>query len=123
MNVVDHDDIHNLHQVHICMHRELENFEESSLEFKHGSKLSKLTRKAVELSTRIADRRIQGGAKVSDPKVSKDSYFWGLIVLCVSLLVIGLMIGAFMGIGYMAIADLENCAYKGMCVETPQKGN
>lgn len=51
-------------------------------------------------------------------KISVDSTFWALIVLCFLLFSIGVSIG----VGYVAIADLENCAYKGMCVETPKGG-
>lgn len=103
MNIVDHDDINNLHQCHLCIHRELEKFEENSPEFKHGSQISKYTRKVVELSTRIADRRIQGGAKVGDP-ISKINIIW--LLFANMLLLIGMT--AFIVTMHDSILDLES---------------
>ncbi len=73
--MIDHEDIHKLHQYHLSLHHELEKFEKNSPEYKHGSSISKLTLKVVELSTQMVDERIQGGAKVRDP-ISKDSCMW-----------------------------------------------
>ena len=102
MDVVDHDDIQNLHQCHICLHRELEKFEEDSPEFKHGSQISKYTRKVVELSARIADKRVQGGARVSDP-ISKDSCMW--LLFANMLLLIAMTV--FIMNMWHSILDLE----------------
>lgn len=51
-------------------------------------------------------------------KTSNVHIFW----MCLVMIILLFSIGVFMGIGYMAIADLENCTYKGMCVETPRGG-
>ena len=114
-DIVQHEDLIKLNQYHMSLYRELERFEKENPKFKRGSGILMLSRKIVEVSTTIADKRIIGGASVSNP-ISKDSIFWALIVLCFLLF----SIGVSMGIGYIAIADLENCAYKGMCVEIPK---
>jgi len=114
-DIVHHEDLVKLQQYHISLYREIERFEKDNPKFKNGSNISRLTRKVVEVSTRIADKRITGGANVSNPV----SNFWALVVGGFLVLAVGISIG----IGYMAIADLENCIYKGMCIETPKKGN
>ena len=75
-DIVDHKDISNLHQYHISLHCEIERFEKENPKFKNGSNIARLSRKIVEASTRIADKRIVGGAKVSDP-ISKNSTRFG----------------------------------------------
>lgn len=49
--------------------------------------------------------------------ISSVQVFWMALVMIVLLF----FIGVSMGIGYMAIADLEQCLYKGYCIETPIK--
>lgn len=116
MNKISHEDITDLSQYCSSFADQIRILNEST-DVKNAKELYACANGMVRVSKRIVDKRILGGDTVSDP-ISKDSWFWGLIVMCIAFLTIG----AFIGIGYMAIADLENCAYKGMCVETLKKG-
>lgn len=114
MSSVDHDDIVALKQYHLCIEYELDRLKKRYPDFRNGKKLSKCIQGIVDISKDVIDKNIAEGGMVNEPKVSRDSWFWGLIVLCVLMFCIG---GLIVG-GYFAIADLENCVYKGMCVET-----
>lgn len=118
MREVDHDDISILTQYLMLLNCELDKFRQEHPEYTGRKKIARCVEKIVDISKRMVDKKITGGAKVSDP-ISKDSVFWAQIVTMIILLGIGIS----MGIGYMAVADLENCVYKGMCVETPKGGN
>ncbi len=103
MSEVSHEDLHKLHQYHILLHHELKKIEEKNPAFRNGSNISRLVRKVVEASTRIADERIIGGAQVSEP-VSKDSIIW--LLFANMLLLIGMTV--FIVNMHNSILDLES---------------
>ncbi len=85
-NTVEHNDIIKLQQYHLSLHHELRQFEEENPQFRNGSKIVKLSRKMVEVSAKIADDRIIGGAKVSEPKTQTIVllYINGLLLVLIT---------------------------------------
>lgn len=115
MGDINHEDINDLAQYCISFTNEINILQKDNPNLKNADKLCRCAEGLVRVSRRIVDNKVIGGAAVSNPV----SNFWALIVCGFLLFSIGISIG----IGYMAIADLENCIYKGMCVEVPQKSN
>ncbi len=95
--------------------RLLENELKEKSEDKGYQKLVNSTENIVLDSVNLIDRWYMENVMV-EKKVSKDSIFWAVGVFCLLFYIMGI----FTGIGYMAVADLEECAYHGNCIQTPQ---
>ena len=98
---MNHDQVNKLTQYYICFTDQLK-----KLDPKNSKELLRCSDGIMRVSKNIIDDRIQQGEEVT---ISKDSSFWALVVMCFLLFAIGMS----MGIGYIAIQNLESAVFHG----------
>lgn len=108
MSKINHEDITDLTQYCSSFADQIRLMNETNPDLKHSKELIQCANGMVRVSKRIVDNKILGGDKVNNP-ISKDSVFWAQIVMTVLLLMIGISIG----IGYIAIQNLESAVFHG----------
>lgn len=94
--------------------KEIENAGEKESAFNGRRKSDDLHVKLVDKTKSLLDNGFLEGEKRKMKSISSLQIFWMSLVLAILLFFIGLSIG----IGYMAIADLEECAYYGNCIRS-----
>lgn len=106
MDLLDHDKLNTLVQYCTCFTHQLEILRKKTPNI-NKNELCRCAEGMVRVTRQLIDDKCLGGVKVSEPKVSKDTTFWALIVLCVLLF----FVGVFQGMQFIAIQNLESAVF------------